>query len=87
MKITLLPKNKAAIWASLLSILFVMLIFFKIRGTIPLSMFLIAALGLGGLAAGLIAAVKKDRSIFTILSILIGLFIVIWIAAEIIYPH
>jgi len=87
MKITLLPKNKAGIWASLLSIIFVVLIFFKLRGTLPLPTFVITAMGLAGFAAGLVAVFKKDRSIFSVFSVIVGIFILIWIAAEILYPH
>ncbi len=87
MQITVLPKNKAAIWASVISVLFLVLIFFKIRGTLPVPSFILVPFGLAGFVAALLAVIKKDRSIFSIISILIGLFIIIWIAAEILFPH
>jgi len=87
MKINLLPKTASGKWAAILTIAFIILISLKIRHGIHLPTFIIAGLGVAGFVVGIIALVKKDRAIMTFLSILVGLVIFLWIAAEIIYPH
>jgi hypothetical protein len=87
MKINLWSKTTLGKWAAILSIAFIILISLKIRDGIFLPTFTIAGLGLAGFVAGIIAIAKKDRSILVILSILVGLVIILWIAAELIYSH
>lgn len=42
----------------------------------------------GGFLLGIVSVVKnKDRSILTLLAILIGLLIILWAVAEIVFPH
>ncbi len=83
-----MPRTQLGKWSAGLCIAFVILIQMKLWGLNPMPTFSIAALGLGGFAAGLVAIVKnKDRSALTFLSILVGLLIVLWISAELIYPH
>lgn len=49
---------------------------------------LIAGLGMIGFVSGVISIFKnKDRSLFVLLSIPIGLLIIFWVAAEIAFPH
>lgn len=88
MKITLLPKNILGKWSMGLSIAFIILIFLKMRGLIPIMTFLIAALGLVGFITSIVSIIKnKDRSLLIFLPILVGLIIIFWIAGEVIYPH
>jgi hypothetical protein len=88
-KITLLPRNRTGKWSAGLSVFFIILIGLKIQPAgIPLPTFFIAILGLAGFFAGIAAIIKdKDRAILTFLSILVGLIIIIWFAAELIFPH
>ena len=85
MEITLWPKTAPGKWSTILSIAFIILISLKIRLGIPLPTFLIAGLGLAGFVAGIIAITKKDRPVLVIISILVGLVIILWTAAELIY--
>ncbi len=88
MKITLLPKTASGKWAAVLSIAFIILIYLKIQYSLPMPTFSIAALGLAGFAAGIVAIIKsKDRSILAFLSIPVGLVIIIWVVGEFISPH
>jgi hypothetical protein len=76
----ILPKTTLGKWAVGLSIVFIVLIGMKIAGYIrfPLPSFAIAALGIIGLIIGLL---------LYFLPILVGVVILLWIAAEIIFPH
>jgi hypothetical protein len=59
----------------------------KILGGMPMPTFMIAGFGLAGFIAGVISIIKKDRAVLVFLSILVGLVIMLWIAAELIFPH
>ena len=86
----ILPKTTLGKWAVGLSIVFIVLIGMKITGYIhfPLPTFAIATLGIIGLIIGLLAVFRnKDRAILNFLPILVGVVILLWIAAEIIFPH
>lgn len=88
MKIRLWPKSGFGKWSAGLSIFFIILIWLKMQYGIHLMTFAIAALGLAGFLLGIVAIFKnKDRSILIYLSILVGLVIILWIAAELLYPH
>lgn len=88
MKITLLPKTRLGYWSAGLSILFIIMIWLKMQGLIPLMTFMIAGFGIAGFFVGLIAVfMNKDWAILNFLSIIVGLLIILWIAAEIIFPH
>lgn len=87
MRIKLFPKTYLGKWALILSIAFIILITLKIIESIPLPTFTIAALGLAGFIVDIIAVIKKERCILVFLPILEGIVIMLWIAAEIIYPH
>ncbi|MCB2292383.1 hypothetical protein LGK95_02365 [Clostridium algoriphilum] len=87
MKITLLPKTDLGKWATVLSIAFIILIFFKIQYSIHVPTFTIAALGLTGFVVGIIAIIKRDRFMGSFLSILVGLVIILWIIGEFTNPH
>ncbi|NTW72838.1 MAG: hypothetical protein HGA49_11450 [Eubacteriaceae bacterium] len=88
MKITLLPKTRLGYWSAGLSILFIIMIWLKMQGLIPLMTFMIAGFGITGFFVGLIAVfMNKDWAILNFLSIIVGLLIILWIAAEIIFPH
>lgn len=88
MKMGILPKGKWAWWAALLGIVFIISIILKMRDAMPLPTFAIAALGLAGFAAGIVAIIMdRDRSFFTYLAVCVGSIIVLWIAAELIFPH
>jgi len=88
MRFTFLPKTKLGKWAVGLSIVFIILILAKMQGSIPIPTFAIAAFGLAGFILSIVAIFKsKDRSILNLLPLLVGLLILLWIAAELIFPH
>ncbi len=93
MKMQLWSKTTAGKWAASLTLLFIVLMSLKlltlgISIRIPLPTPFIAVLGVLGFVMGIVSFVKnKDRSLFTLSSIPIGLLIIFWIAAEIAFPH
>jgi len=88
MRLTFLPKTTLGKWSVGLSIAFIILIWMKIQYAIHLPSFAIAALGLAGLVIGIAAIFKnKDRAVLNLLPIIVGLVILLWIAAELIFPH
>lgn len=80
-------------WAAILTLLFIALMAIKLSALtmlirLPLPTPVLAVIGVIGFLLGIISIVKnKDRSILTLLAILLGLLIVLWTTAEIIFPH
>jgi len=72
-------------------ILFIALMGLKVLNVgirLPLPSPVIAILGIIGFIMGIISVLKfKDRAVFVFLSIFVGLLIIFWGAAEIIFPH
>ena len=93
MKIQLYSKTTSGKWAAILTLLYITLMAIKLSALatyirLPLPIPFIAVIGFAGFVMGVASFVKnKDRTILTMLSILIGLLIVFWTAAEIIFPH
>jgi len=89
MKIKLFSHSKIGKWAFILLLLFIVLMYLKFLAyRIPLPSPAIALLGVAAMVMGIVSFIKhKDRSILTLLSILVGLLIVVWVAAEIMYPY
>ncbi len=88
MKIRLYSESKEGKWAGLLMLIFIAIMAFKIFVRFPLPTPVIAVMGVVGSALGLLSVMKyKDRSILTWLSILMGLLIIVWTAAELVSPH
>ena len=88
MKLRAFPKSLSGKWSIGLSIVFIILILAKIQYSIRVPTFAITTLGLTGFLIGIIAIFKnKDRTILNFLPILVGLLILIWIAAELIFQH
>ncbi|HKM02288.1 MAG TPA: hypothetical protein VJ083_09580 [Sedimentibacter sp.] len=90
MKIKLCSKTTAGKWAAILTLLFIVSMFVKqiTLGILPLPTPFIAVIGVTGFVMGVISIMKnKDRALLTLLSIPIGLIIIIWVAAEIVFPH
>ena len=91
MKIQILSKTKIGKWASLFTLLFIVLMGLKalnIGIRLPLPSPFIAVLGVIGFVLGVISIFKnKDRSLSVLLSIPVGLLIIFWVAAEIAFPH
>lgn len=88
MRFTFLPKSTLGKWALGLSIFFLIFIFLKIQGLMPLPTFAVAAFGIVGFILAIIAIFKnKDKAILNFLPLLVGLIILLWIVAEVIYPH
>lgn len=93
MKIQLWSKSTTGKWAAALTLLFIISMSVKlstlamlIRRSLPTPF--LAIIGVIGFLLGIISIVKnKDRAILTLLSIPIGLLIILWTAAEIIFPH
>ena len=84
----LLPQTSSGKWAIIFSVIFIVLIFTKINGFLPMPTFSVAALGLIGFILGIRAIFnKKDKAILNYLPVLVGLVIILWTAAELIFPH
>ena len=87
-KLVLLPKTRIGKWAVGLSIAFIVLIAVKIQGSLPMPTFAIAGLGLAGFIMAIIAILKKkDRAILNFMPIGFGIVILVWFAAELMFPH
>lgn len=93
MKIQLWSKFTAGRWAECMTLLFILLMALKLTASgtsirIPLPIPAIAGFGVLGFGMGIVSVIKnKDRSILTLLSIPIGLLILLWFAAEMMFPH
>ncbi len=88
MKTAFVPKTKPGKWSVGLGIAFIILMWAKIQVGFPLPTFAIAALGLTGFVLALITVFKNtDRSILGLVPIVVGVLIVLWIAAELMFPH
>lgn len=89
MKIQVFSKTKAGKSAAWLTLLFIILMILKFfTYSIPLPTPVIAGFGVIGFILGIISIIKsKDRSLLTLLSVVLGLLVVLWIAAEILFPH
>ncbi|MDD4876960.1 MAG: hypothetical protein PHQ86_07540 [Dehalococcoidales bacterium] len=88
----ILPKTTLGKWAIGLSIAFIFLIGMKIAHyfhfPLPIPTPAIAVLGIVGLVIGLLAVFRnKDRAILNFLPLIVGVIILLWAAAEIIFPH
>jgi len=84
------PKTTLGKWAVGLSVAFIFLIGMKIANYFhfPLPTLAIAVLGIMGLIIGLLAVFRnKDRAILNYLPLIVGVIILLWAAAEIIFPH
>ena len=93
MKMQLYSKTTVGKWAAILTLLFIALMAIKLSALamlirLPLPTPILAVIGVIGFILGIISIVKnKDRTILTLLAILIGILIILWTAAEIAYPH
>lgn len=89
MKIQVFSKTKAGKSAACLTLLFIILMILKFfTYSIPLPTPVIAGLGVIGFILGFVSMMKnKDRSMLTLFSVIIGLLVVLWVAAEILFPH
>ncbi len=89
MKIKLCSTAKVGKYAACSTLLFIILMILKFfTYSIPLPTPVIAGLGVLGFILGAISMIKsKDRSLLTLLSIAIGLLVILWVAAEILFPH
>lgn len=93
MKIQLWPKKTAGKWAAILTLIFIVTMSLKISALanmirLPFPSPFLAIIGVAGFVMGAISIVKnKDRALFTMLSIPVGLLIIFWVAAEIVFPH
>lgn len=92
MKIQLWSETKTGKWAASLTLIFIIFIVLKFMNVaiirLPFPTPLIAVIGVVGFIMGVISIIKnKDRSLLVLLSILIGLLIIFWVAAEIAFPH
>ena len=88
MRLNVLPKTTLGKWSVGLSIVFIILIWMKMQYSIHVPTFAIAAVGLIGFIMSIIAIFRnKDKAILNFLPILVGLIIILWIAAELLFPH
>jgi hypothetical protein len=93
MKMQIYSKTTAGKLAAILTLTFIVLMAIKLSALamlirLPLPTPFLAVMGFIGFLLGIISIVKnKDRSMLTLLAILIGLLIVLWTTAEIVFPH
>lgn len=89
MRVKLIPHSKTGKWASILLLLFIVLMYLKFMAyRVPFPTPAIVPIGVASMVMGAVSFIKhKDRSILTFLSILMGLLIIVWVTAEIMYPH
>jgi hypothetical protein len=88
MRFTFLPKSILGKVSVGLCILFIILIWLKIQISIHMPTFSIVPFGIAGFVISIIAIFKsKDKAILNFLPILVGLIILLWITAELIFPH
>ncbi|RLL82219.1 DUF5050 domain-containing protein [Mesotoga sp. BH458_6_3_2_1] len=77
MKITFLPRSRLGKWGFSLSMAFILLLFAQIQfSLIPLPVFSVMTLGVAGFVLSIIAFIKRDRALGTLLSIIIGAVII-----------
>ncbi|RLL82645.1 hypothetical protein Y696_00705 [Mesotoga sp. H07pep.5.4] len=77
MKINFLPHSRLGKWGFFLSLAFVFLLFAQIQfSLIPLPVFSLLTLGVVGFVLSIIAFIKKDKALGTLLSIIIGAVII-----------
>ncbi len=77
MKITFLPRSRLGKWGLFLSLAFVILLFAQIQfSLIPLPVFSLLTLGVVGFVLSIIAFVKRDRAVGTLISLIIGAVII-----------
>lgn len=87
MKMQILSKTPSGKWAGLLTLAFIVLMALKYF-RLPLPSPAIAVLGVAGFILAVVSIIKnKDRSLLTWLAIPVGLILIFWIGAEIMYPH
>ena len=88
MKPAFVPKTTPGKWSVGLGIAFIILMLAKTQVRFPLPSPAIAVVGLLGFVLALIAVFKRrDRSILGLVPILVGVLIVLWTAAELMFPH
>lgn len=84
MKLSVWPKKSLGKIAFICSAVFVILMAIKMTTHgIPIPSFAIASVGILGLILGIIAVIKKDRSIATYLAILVGIVILVFLALNV----
>lgn len=83
-----LPKDTIGRSSLGLGLAFLLLIVLKITVGFPLMSFFIAGIGLAGFICAIISLVREKRLAFTLLlPILLGLLILAWTGAELLFPH
>ncbi|MGP6139090.1 MULTISPECIES: hypothetical protein [unclassified Jeotgalibaca] len=90
MNVHFLSKSTVGKWATGLMAAFVVLLALKMTsiGRLPLPTLVIAVIGIIGFILGVVAFLKyKDRAIMTIITLVLGLLLTIWVLAEIMFPH
>ena len=100
MRISILPKSSLGRWSVGLAAAFILLfVLFWILiaparrgvGPAPFAPMAIVAAGISGIAAfviGLISMIRsKERSILVFLAVVVGLFVLIFLLGEFLYPH
>jgi len=95
MKMRIWPEKTIGRWAAVLTLLFIITMAIKITSGVtdlpvrlPLPTPFLALIGIGGFVLEIIALVKdRDRALASLLSIPVGLIIIFWVTAEILFPH
>ena len=93
MKIQIWPKTTIGKWAAILTLLFILFMFIKLSALstfirLPLPTPFISVIGFAGFVMGVISILKdKDRALLMLLSIPVGLLIIFWTVAEIVFSH
>ncbi len=89
MKFYVLPETAPGKWAVGLCAAFVVLMVLKFTNYfhLPLPSPLIALFALAGFVLGIRALVKKERALAVMAAVGVGALVLLWVAAEIAFPH
>ena len=87
MKIKMKPATKAGKWSVNLGITFAVLMVFKLMLRLPVPTPAIALVGVAGLVVAVVAMFKKDFNVSLLIPLILGVLIILWMAAEFAFPH
>lgn len=82
------PQTRLGFWGLATTVLFVAIFVFKITFHFVLPSFAIFGIGFVGLGFNLWAVIRGERSFFVLtLGTLVGLFLVVFVGGEVLFPH
>ncbi len=87
-KVRAWPRTPVGAWALGLIVAFAVLFVLKVTIGFPLMSFAIFGVGIVGVILGIIAVVRRERSlVLMIVGGLVGAFILFWLGGELLAPH